>query len=149
MVVDLAQSGVARSPLSSFDVTEPAAAIDLSAAGATIGEPGEFSPRTLTVLAAGFTWEHTSHVFLKRARARRSLLGSLLSSSTRWPATSSRLSAARSYIKTRYAVPYETYFVRQVAVLDRSDDRPAGRLVDATGVAGGLLWHPQVRRVPA
>ncbi len=72
-----------------------------------------------------------------------------LSSSTRWPATSSRLSAARSYIKTRYAVPYETYFVRQVAVLDRSDDRPAGRLVDATGVAGGLLWHPQVRRVPA
>ena len=75
MVVDLAQSGVARSPLSSFDVTG-AAAIDLSAAGATIGEPGEFSPRTLTVLAAGFTWEHPSHVFLKRARARRSLLGS-------------------------------------------------------------------------
>ena len=24
----------------------------------------------------GFTWEHPSHVFLKRARARRSLLGS-------------------------------------------------------------------------
>jgi len=170
MVVDLAQSGVARSPVSSFDVTEPTAAIDLSAAGATIGEPGEFSPRPLTVLAAeligtgqraldgaveyakqryqfgrpigsfqaikhmladrfvqldaarllvewagmaiddgrpaaraaartalaaasaaaeaaaadalqahggiGFTWEHPSHVFLKRARARRSLLGS-------------------------------------------------------------------------
>jgi len=24
----------------------------------------------------GFTWEHPSHVYLKRARARRSLLGS-------------------------------------------------------------------------
>lgn len=68
MVVDLAQSGVARSPLSSFDVTEPAAAIDLSAAGATIGEPGEFSPRTLTVLAAGFTWKHVACVPQARPR---------------------------------------------------------------------------------
>jgi len=174
VLLDLAQAGVERSKVSSFDVTEPAATIELNAVPATILTPGEFLPRVLTVLAAeligtgqraldgaveyarqrfqfgraigsyqaikhmladrfvqldaarllveraamaidderpdaqatqlaaartalaaasaaaeaaaadalqthggiGFTWEHPSHVFLRRARARRSLLGS-------------------------------------------------------------------------
>jgi alkylation response protein AidB-like acyl-CoA dehydrogenase len=64
-------------------------------AAATIdaGEPAEAAARTALVAASaaadaatadalqthggiGFTWEHSSHVLLKRARARRSLLGS-------------------------------------------------------------------------
>ena len=168
--LDLDQPGVRRHAVTAFDVTEPAAAITVVGAEATIVEPGAFLTRALTVVAAellgtgqraldgaveyakqryqfgraigsfqaikhmladryvqldaarllvdaavtaiddgrpdalaavrtavvaateaaqaavgdalqthggiGFTWEHPSHVFLKRVRARRSLFGS-------------------------------------------------------------------------
>jgi acyl-CoA dehydrogenase len=171
VTIEMAQPEVAREPVSSFDVTEPVAAVSFSGATATIVEPGPILSRASTVLAAelvgtgqraldgavdyakqrrqfgraigsfqaikhmladsyvqldaarllvdaaitadeesraedalaaartalvaaitaaetaagdglqthggiGFTWEHPSHVYLKRVRSRRSLLGS-------------------------------------------------------------------------
>jgi acyl-CoA dehydrogenase len=55
VLVDLAQPGVFRQPVSAFDVTEPVAAMSLSAAQATVLElvgPEAFLPRALTVVAA-------------------------------------------------------------------------------------------------
>jgi acyl-CoA dehydrogenase len=170
VMLDLAATGVRRSRVDSFDVTEPSAAVELTGVTATVLEPVANCDRVRTVLAAeligtgqraldgaveyagqrhqfgrpigsfqaikhlladrhvqldaarllvdwaaaaidderpdaetaartalsaasdaadaatgdalqvhggiGFTWEHPSHVYLKRARARRSLLGS-------------------------------------------------------------------------
>ena len=50
--LDLDKPGVRRHAVTAFDVTEPAAAITVVGAEATIVEPGAFLPRALTVVAA-------------------------------------------------------------------------------------------------
>jgi acyl-CoA dehydrogenase len=52
VLVEVAQAGVLRQSVSSFDVTEPAAAFSFSDVKATVIEPGVFLPRVLTVAAA-------------------------------------------------------------------------------------------------
>jgi alkylation response protein AidB-like acyl-CoA dehydrogenase len=52
VLIDLSAPGVRRTPVDTFDVTEPAASIELAGAAVTVLRPAEISTFVLTVLAA-------------------------------------------------------------------------------------------------